>query len=739
MHVRILYISPDYKNSENEYFYPDIWYEMGNKSPENSENLIFTYAIQKILNNSQTKVTMGSFKDWFKVTGKKLDFDFINTNFDCIVTTPGTKFSTDQQEALEALSQKLENIRIPFYVISIGVRLSFDQKVSDFPKKTQEIFSNFIKSVYKTGGKFGLRGNKTSELFELLGFKNYTVIGCPSLYLLNSNINIQKQNFSKKELNPIFNLSAKNILNDSFIIPFTKEYPNSLIVSQGEFYNLFYGDINSLTEEDKNILKNPNNLFLDLLEKDRIRLYKNFPHWLKDIEKGRWNFSLGDSLYGNIASLLAGIPCFIYANNWEAQELAEFFYIPYKKYMTEEEDPFLIYQKLDYSLFNQMLPKNLRVFKNFLRECNLPNSLDSEGHLETLKENNIIPSVNLKKIESLKRISSSLKEYDLIEFPKPFFEENNIAITLSTDKNYLPYLSVVIQSIIDTSSSYNNYDLLILYESFNKSLIPLLEEQISHLNNFSIRFLNVSSLFKNISLHEKDYFTKATYYRLKVASIFQNYSKIVYLDIDTLVRKDIATLYNKNIEDKYLGIAIDHPIPYLLLKNPIREKAYQGSWLSYCTEYLQLEDPFKYFNAGVILWNIDLIKKDPSIEANLLKLANSKRYFFLLDQDILNLFFNSKPMLFLEPEWNYYFKFPSSKKPNIIHYIGAIKPWGIREESTYEDQLWWNTAIKTPMYQIILQRHLKEKNSFKNIIKRIFPENSKRGKLLRKLKHKLFL
>ena len=53
-------------------------------------------------------------------------------------------------------------------------------------------------------------------------------------------------------------------------------------------------------------------------------------------------------------------------------------------------------------------------------------------------------------------------ENDTEIFLKPAFDNNNIALAMSSSNEYAPYVSVLIQSIIDNAKSSNNYDILVL-------------------------------------------------------------------------------------------------------------------------------------------------------------------------------------------------------------------------------------------------------------------------------------
>ena len=83
---------------------------------------------------------------------------------------------------------------------------------------------------------------------------------------------------------------------------------------------------------------------------------------------------------------------------------------------------------------------------------------------------------------------------------KPTFSNNNIPIVFSCDNNYAPYLAVTIQSIIENSSSNNNYDIFILDENFNNTTKNKIFYQIKNKNNFNITFIPIKQYLNNIDL-----------------------------------------------------------------------------------------------------------------------------------------------------------------------------------------------------------------------------------------------
>ena len=152
------------------------------------------------------------------------------------------------------------------------------------------------------------------------------------------------------------------------------------------------------------------------------------------------------------------------------------------------------------------------------------------------------------KIKSLP--ISFIEQPELEEELLPAFEDNNISICFSTDKNYVPYLSTAIQSIIENTSNKYNYDIVILENGIEKYQKHKILTQIHEYKNISIRFKNINCLlskYGELINSSMAWYTPAIYYRYFVQDVFKNYKKVLYLDCDISLLKDIAILYNTDL------------------------------------------------------------------------------------------------------------------------------------------------------------------------------------------------
>ena len=68
--------------------------------------------------------------------------------------------------------------------------------------------------------------------------------------------------------------------------------------------------------------------------------------------------------------------------------------------------------------------------------------------------------------------------------------------------------------------------------------------------NCKIKFFDMGNQFKEFHLANNIWST-ANFYRLRLTDLLKDVKKIIYLDTDTLVYKDLSKIYNYNIEGKY--------------------------------------------------------------------------------------------------------------------------------------------------------------------------------------------
>ena len=301
-----------------------------------------------------------------------------------------------------------------------------------------------------------------------------------------------------------------------------------------------------------------------------------------------------------------------------------------------------------------------------------------------------------------------------VSAPKPFFEENNVPIILASSEYFSVYAASTIYSAIKNSSKNYNYDVILLSSEISKSSINRIENILKGFSNVSFRTLDVTPYIEDKEFDLGNlHMTKETFYRLLVPEILSNYDKIVYLDSDLLVCDDISKLYNIPLGDNYL--AATHDPDFL--------GEYNGALpdvKKYVDNELKLEDPYHYFQAGVLVFNVTALKNKFK-PGELIEYAQKKRFLYA-DQDVLNKVCENH-VFYLDQKWNvmcdcagvrikqfisrapkeYYDKYMEARKqPSIIHYAGFEKPWN----NPFADyaEAYWEAIRGTALYEPIVSR-----------------------------------
>ena len=281
----------------------------------------------------------------------------------------------------------------------------------------------------------------------------------------------------------------------------------------------------------------------------------------------------------------------------------------------------------------------------------------------------------------------------------PQFTQQNIPIVFASDKHYFPYFLVALESIVQNSTTQNNYDILLLHTDLTKKDLTIAQRQIRHHSNFSIRFIDVSDLVNQYHLNDLmviNHLQITAYYRLLISHILAQYDKILYLDCDLVVMQDVANLFQTNLDTYYVAAVLDVGVQiYFLPKVPEFEPYIRS---------LGMKEPNKYFNSGVLVMNLSLIRKH-SLTDKFIHVARKNNRFFH-DQNVLNVVCNERVFL-LNPEWN--LQCCNTIQTNtfgIIHYCGD-KPWDTKKVNLYDR--WWRYAKHTHFYKQFRQ-HYKKRN-----------------------------
>ena len=255
----------------------------------------------------------------------------------------------------------------------------------------------------------------------------------------------------------------------------------------------------------------------------------------------------------------------------------------------------------------------------------------------------------------------SIVEKNRIEQYKPNIP-STIEVALCIDDNVVDYMETLIYSIYKNTSSYVNVN-IIYKELSDESLDKLawIDEKMSTVN---VRPVQISEelhkSMEKISLgHDKWQLPISSYYRIFLADILPDVSRIIYLDADTLLTGDLTELWRTDLEGNFLAACLD-------------EKAYMKKAVSVLNPRRR-----EYFNSGVLIFDLYLFRKYKIINSFLDFLVDTTDLYALGDQDALNLYFLDAVKL-LDSSWNYgvpsYKKYTGVNDVKLLHFYERTKP-----------------------------------------------------------------
>lgn len=292
------------------------------------------------------------------------------------------------------------------------------------------------------------------------------------------------------------------------------------------------------------------------------------------------------------------------------------------------------------------------------------------------------------------------------------------SIVISSDRIYLPHLAALIHSIFDNAKKTSFLDLIILDGGISENEKQLLTQIPSaYSQDARITFVDMSRQFLSVETHS--YFTRTTFYRLVLPDLLDDYDRILFIDTDMIVLKDLSDLYNIDLKGNTVAAVQDLVMRTFTARgvSPISGSGFKSASI-YLYEYLGMGKRLdEYFQAGTILFDLKKMREKEYSK----KLQNDliDGCFWFLDQDVLNKHLLGD-VLFIDNKWNslyldddslLYLKTDDLKtyedsihNPYVIHFAGQHKPWvnNVHPLGHY----YWYYLRRTHWYEKILRNYL---------------------------------
>jgi lipopolysaccharide biosynthesis glycosyltransferase len=262
-------------------------------------------------------------------------------------------------------------------------------------------------------------------------------------------------------------------------------------------------------------------------------------------------------------------------------------------------------------------------------------------------------------------------------------------IVFSVDDGFLEPFQVALYSLVKHNPWVKVVPIFLVFDhaTLSDSSREFLKKKVFTRYGLNVDMIDCCDFLPdNLDVFNYQHVSRATFYRLFIARMLdQSFDQAVYLDSDILIAGDISLLYNQVLT-----------MPVAAIKN------YAAS------EEIRLFGPSggSYFNAGIIVFNLQVLREKNMQEAYLTLITTEPEKLLCWDQDVLNLIHKNDweqlPWMYnvtrhmLESfriiNNNFYRKL-NITDIRIIHFDGPSKPW---EPYSYREfsKLWRNNYLQ---------------------------------------------
>lgn len=252
-----------------------------------------------------------------------------------------------------------------------------------------------------------------------------------------------------------------------------------------------------------------------------------------------------------------------------------------------------------------------------------------------------------------------------------------IDIVMITDGNYVMPTCVAIASMYHNKRPTTTYHVHVFTHNVDAMGIDKIESMTRPGMNVSV-IADYQMPIDESKVNIERHVSTAALLKFYIPEILKDAHKALYIDSDILVQSDLSELWDTDISDAYAGVVKD--------TMSILGKHGHLKRLNYPHEF--------YFNSGVLLLNLDKMRKDDMTQKLIDYRMNGINHF--MDQDALNVVLGSN-VVFMPLKYNclnYYFTvmsiddlskmydetLPQTAEENyksavILHLGGKEKPW----------------------------------------------------------------
>lgn len=261
---------------------------------------------------------------------------------------------------------------------------------------------------------------------------------------------------------------------------------------------------------------------------------------------------------------------------------------------------------------------------------------------------------------------------------------STLHLACAADEKYLPHCATMLHSVF---ASTTGVDIIVHFTHFPDfprdklaTLSTFVREAGAQLHALSVDHETLARLPSTESL------PPVVWQRVLLPELLPHLDKLLYLDSDLIALGSVKPLWDLDISGHYVAA----------VSNPMHEE--MAGW----PEKIGLPDSAAYFNSGVMLMNLSLLREHGSAERILQHAMEHPELVHWGDQCAMNVVLHASRYP-LHPKWNLMNNFVTFKRgkelfsgatlaegladPQIVHFEGSpqAKPWHYRSEHPHRE------------------------------------------------------
>ena len=235
-----------------------------------------------------------------------------------------------------------------------------------------------------------------------------------------------------------------------------------------------------------------------------------------------------------------------------------------------------------------------------------------------------------------------------------------LTIVVASDNHYIILLAALIKSIEANIASSQTIQIYIIEDNISEANKKKLQLSINTTVTTLVwkEMTGVIPTGMKLPLDRSSY-PLNIYMRLFIPYfIAEEIEKVLYLDVDMIVQKDVSTLFNIDLQNHVVAAVLD---PRIITFN--------NSWggvLNY--QELGLPGTTRYFNTGLLIMNTKIWREQNVTEKIIDCIEQHKKFANYPDQYGLNVVLANQ-WLELDPLWNHFSTIETTEKPFLIHFV----------------------------------------------------------------------